>query len=223
MLLANQGLATPDEWRDNGFLAGWVAHNFLVGNGADAWRKMLDLYNRNSDWDLSVCTVPTQGYDPCPEYAKRHRDFPTALREHLAKNGYLVAEDAAEPAPAAGLVPSFDCNKARTASEIEICKSPKLAELDNILASGYAFIKKNQGRPAADVIGIPYWRAIAQCEGDEACIAKQQSEEIIALGRAGAPVSLPAWVSSPANASQQEPAPAPALTQQQAPVSSPNT
>jgi S1-C subfamily serine protease len=221
MLLANQGLATQDEWRDNGFLAGWVAHNFLVENGVDAWRKMLDLYNRNSDWDLSVCTVPTQGYDPCPEYAKRHRDFPTALREHLAKNGYLVAEDAAGPAPAAGVVPSFDCNKARTASEIEICRSPKLAELDNILASGYAFIKKNQGRPAADVIGIPNWRAIAQCEGDEACIAKRQSEEIIALGRAGAPVSLPAWVSSPANASQQEPPPAPALTQQQAPVSKP--
>ena len=221
MLLANQGLATPDEWRDNGFLAGWVAHNFLVGNGADAWRKMLDLYNRNSDWDLSVCTVPTQGYDPCPEYAKRHRDFPTALREHLAKNGYLVAGDAAEPAPVVGMSPSFDCNKARTPSEIEICRSPRLAELDNILAAGYAFIKTNQGRPAADAIGIPYWKAIAQCEGDEACIAGRQSEEIVALGRAGAPVSLPAWVSGPANASQQEPPPAPALTQEPAPASKP--
>ena len=221
MLLANQGLATPDEWRDNGFLAGWVAHNFLVGNGADAWRKMLDLYNRNSDWDLSVCTVPTQGYEPCPEYAKRHRDFPTALREHLAKNGYLVAGDAAEPAPVVGISPSFDCNKARTPSEIEICRSPRLAELDNILASGYAFIKKNQGRPAADAIGIPYWKAIARCEGDEACVAGRQSEEIVALGRAGAPVSLPAWVSGPANASQQEPPPAPALTQEPAPASKP--
>jgi S1-C subfamily serine protease len=221
MLLANQGLATPDEWRDNGFLAGWVAHNFLVGNGADAWRKMLDLYNRNSDWDLSVCTVPTQGYDPCPEYAKRHRDFPTALRELLAKNGYLVAGDAAEPAPVVGVSPSFDGSKARTPSEIEICRSPRLAELDNILASGYAFIKKNQGRPAADAIGIPYLKAIAQCEGDEACIAGRQSEEIVALGRAGAPVSLPAWVSSPANASQQEPPPAPALTQEPAPASKP--
>ena len=99
MLLANQGLATPDEWRDNGFLAGWVAHNFLVGNGADAWRKMLDLYNRNSDWDLSVCTVPVQGYDPCPEYAKRRRDFPTALREHLARNGYLSPSPPSAPQP----------------------------------------------------------------------------------------------------------------------------
>ena len=32
MLLADQGLATPDMWRDNGFLGGWVAHNVLVGN-----------------------------------------------------------------------------------------------------------------------------------------------------------------------------------------------
>ncbi len=200
MLLADQGLATPDEWRDNGFLGGWVAHNFLVGNGTEAWRKMLDLYNPNSDWDLSVCTVPTQGYDPCPDYAKRHRDFPTALREHLAKNGYLVDGAATAPAPIAGVNPSFDCNKARTPSEIEICRSPRLAELDNILAAGYAFIKTTQGRPAADAVGIPYWKAIAQCDGDEACIAQRQSEEIAALARAGAPVSLPAWASNPANA-----------------------
>jgi hypothetical protein len=71
MLLADQGLATPDRWRDNGFLGGWVAHNALIGNGADAWVKMLQLYDRNSDWDLSVCTVATKGYDPCPEYPKR--------------------------------------------------------------------------------------------------------------------------------------------------------
>ena len=206
MLLADQGLATPDEWRDNGFLAGWVAHNFLVGNGPAAWRKMLDLYNRNSDWDLSVCTVPTS--DPCPEYAKRRRDFPTALREHLAQNGYLV-EGPAAPAPVAGMSPSFDCGRARAASEIEICRSPRLAELDNILAAGYAFIRTNQGRPAADAIGIPYLKAIAQCDGDAGCIARQQSEEIAALARAGAPVSLPAWASGTADAREPPPPVAP--------------
>ncbi len=225
MLLADQGLATPDMWRDNGFLGGWVAHNMLVGNGAEAWRKMLELYNRNSDWDLSVCTVPTKGYDPCPEYAKRRRDFPTALREHLAKNGYLINGAVAPPAVVASARPSFDCNKARTLSEIEICRSPRLAELDNILAAGYAFIKTTQGRPAADTIGIPYWKAIAQCDGNEACIAQRQSEEIAALANAGAPVSLPEWARGQASAPQlkqpvvppgpaaakgpEEPAPAP--------------
>jgi serine protease Do len=111
MLLADQGLATPDEWRDNGFLAGWVAHNFPVGNGAEAWRKTLDLYNRNSDWDLSVCTVPTEGYDPCPGHAKRHRDFPAALREHLARNGYIVAGAAAGPTPVVGASPPWQADQ----------------------------------------------------------------------------------------------------------------
>ena len=160
MLLANEGLATPEMWRDNGFLAGWVAHNALVGSGRDAWRRMLNLYNRNSDWDLSVCTIPT---NPCPENAKRFRDFPTALREHLAKNGYSL--DGIVGASAGSISPSFDCNKARTPSEIGICRSPRLAELDNILAAGYAFIKKTQGRPAADVIGIPYWNSLPSAKG----------------------------------------------------------
>jgi S1-C subfamily serine protease len=203
ILLARQGLASHEDWRDNGFLAGWVAHNYLLGNGADAWRRMLDLYNRSSEWDLSVCTVPTKNYDPCPDYAKRQRDFPTALREHLVKYGYLGG--GIESAPVVGVSPSFDCNKARSPSEIAICRSPRLAELDNILAAGYAFIKTNQGRPAADAIGVPYWKAVAQCEGDEACIAGRQSEEIIALARAGAPVSLPAWASAPVNAPVPEP------------------
>ena len=145
MLRANEGRATPEEWRDNGFLAGWVAHSALLGWGSEAWRRMLDLYNRNSDWDLSVCTVPTKDTNPCPESAKRFRDFPTALREHLAQNGYSL--DGGATAAAQAIRPSFDCAKARTSSEIEICRSPRLAELDNILAAGYAFIRKTQGRP----------------------------------------------------------------------------
>lgn len=211
MLLANQGLATADMWRDNGFLAGWVAHNTMVGTGAEAWRKMLSLYNRNSDWDLSVCTVPTKGFDPCPENAKRRRDFPTALREDLAKYGYSLAGIVADPFVTVG--PSFDCNKARSRSEIAICRSPRLSELDNILAAGYAFIKMTKGRPAADGIGIPYWRLVAECEGDEACIARRQSQEIAAFAQAGAPISLPAWGSAPVNPQPQptNPAPAPAV------------
>ncbi len=98
-LLADQGRATSERWRDNGFLAGWVAHNALIGNGVEAWQKMLNLYDRNSEWDLSVCTVATKNFDPCPEDAKRYRDFPTALREHLAKNGYVLEGAAAPPPP----------------------------------------------------------------------------------------------------------------------------
>ena len=31
--------------------------------------------------------------------------------------------------------PSFNCNNARTPSEIQICRNPKLSELDNVLAA----------------------------------------------------------------------------------------
>jgi S1-C subfamily serine protease len=182
---------------------------------------MLALYNRNSDWDLSVCAVPTSDASPCPEYARRRRDFPTALRDHLAKNGYSLEGIVARSTGAAR--PSFDCGKARTPSEIAICGSPRLAELDNILAAGYAFIKTTQGRPAADAIGIPYWRAIGQCAGDPACIAERQSQEISALAAAGAPVSLPAWALAPASAPQPQPnAPAPADARAE-PTPSPKT
>jgi S1-C subfamily serine protease len=202
LLLAVQGLVTPDTWRDNGFLAGWVAHNALIGSGGEAWRRMLALYNRNSDWDLSVCAVATSGDAPCPEYAKRQRDFPTALRDLLAKNGYSL-EGIATPSNGAAR-PSFDCRKARSPSEMAVCGSPRLAELDDILAAGYQFIKATQGLRAADAIGIPYWRAIGQCEGEPACIAQRQSAEISALAAAGAPVSLPAWALAPANAPQPQ-------------------
>jgi S1-C subfamily serine protease len=198
MLLADQGLATPDMWRDNGYLAGWVAHSALVGNGAEAWSRMLNLYDRNSDWDLSTCAKDD---NPCPEFEKRQRDFPTALRELLAQTGYSL--DGVAGASVRATSPSFDCNKAHTPSEIQICRSPRAAELDNILAAGYAFIKMTQGRPAADGIGVWYWKLIAHCEGDEECIVRRQTQEISALARAGAHVSLPSWVSVPAPSEEQ--------------------
>ena len=81
--------------------------------------------------------------------------------------------------------------------------------MDNILAYSYAFIKTTQGLPAADAIGIPYWKQIAQCDGDDACISRQQSDEISALALAGAPVALPPWASAPATDAAPQPTPAP--------------
>ena len=98
--------------------------------------------------------------------------------------------------PARAATPSFDCAKARTATEIQICQSPRLAELDNVLAAGYAFLKTTRGRPAADQIGIPYWRIIGQCDGDQQCIGRGQIDEIAALRAAGAPISLPTWAAT---------------------------
>ena len=37
--------------------------------------------------------------------------------------------------------PSFDCTKARQPDEFTICATPALAELDNIVAAGYGYLK----------------------------------------------------------------------------------
>ncbi len=91
--------------------------------------------------------------------------------------------------------PSFDCNKARLPDEFAICRSSHLAELDNLVAGRYAFLKSTQGRPAADQVGIPFWRLRQSCQSDEACIRQRQIEAIKAYHAAGAPVTLPSWAS----------------------------
>ena len=88
MLLANQGLRHPRRLARQ-----WIPCRLGRAQCVGRQRRRClaqdaRFYNRNSDWDLSVCTVSQT--NPCPEYAKRYRDFPTALREHLAKNGYSL-------------------------------------------------------------------------------------------------------------------------------------
>ena len=152
---------------------------------------------------------PRQGYDPCPEYAKRRRDFPTALRERLAQNGYLIAEVSPSRPRSSGRVPASTATRRGRPARSKSVGRPGWPSWTTSLAAGYAFIKTTQGRAAADAIGIPYWKAIAQCDGDEGCIAQRQSEEIVALAQAGAPVSLPPWTSGPASAPQPQPPVAP--------------
>lgn len=101
MLLAQQSLADADMWHDNGFLGGWVAHKALIGEGADAWRLMLQNYNRNADWTLTDCAIQPPRDTACPDADQRTIDFPTALKEHLAAGGYDIAgvTDPEPPAP----------------------------------------------------------------------------------------------------------------------------
>jgi tetratricopeptide (TPR) repeat protein len=92
--------------------------------------------------------------------------------------------------------PSFDCSKARFPDEFVICRTPQLAELDNLAAAGYAFLKSTRGRPFADQIGIPFWRLRQACQSDAYCIRQRQIEAINAYQAAGAPVSTPTWASA---------------------------
>jgi uncharacterized protein len=108
---------------------------------------------------------------------------------------------------ASGQSPSFDCNKARHPDEVAICQTPQLAELDNLVAAGYDFLKSTRGRPFADQIGIPFWRSRQACESDIDCIRRSQIEAINGYRSAGAPLVLPQWAIAQEAASHTASAP----------------
>jgi hypothetical protein len=116
----------------------------------------------------------------------------------------LGATLAANPALAES--PSFDCSKARLPDEIVICQTPQLAELDNLEAAGYAFLRKTRGRAFADEIGIPIWRQRRACQADVNCVQQRQIEGIQTYQTLGAPVILPGWVSQQGISGPQSPA-----------------
>ena len=88
---------------------------------------------------------------------------------------------------AAAQSPSFDCTKARLPDEIAICRTPELAELDDVIAAAYAYLKSTRGRAYADQIGIPFWRLRQACRYDTGCIRNVQAQAISAYQAAGAP------------------------------------
>jgi hypothetical protein len=78
----------PDE-DVNGFLAGYVGEKILLGEGKQAWRLMLDYYDKASDWGLDVCDKPLNDDGECPgEEVKL--TFPDALERMLKENGYKL-------------------------------------------------------------------------------------------------------------------------------------
>ena len=81
----------PDDpsWHDNGFLAGWVASKMLVGQGADAWTRMLAGYDHNPDFGPEECST-SQPVESCPENKKSRIPFPIALKSFLVKSGYIL-------------------------------------------------------------------------------------------------------------------------------------
>ena len=92
---------------------------------------------------------------------------------------------------AAAQSPSFDCGKAHLPDEIAICRTPELAELDNIIAAAYAYLKSTRGRGYADQVGIPFWRLRQACQYDAGCIRQVQVQAINAYQAAGAPIVMP--------------------------------
>ncbi len=93
-----------------------------------------------------------------------------------------------------GLRPSFDCSKASLPDEYAICSNSYLAELDNLVAAGYKFLKSTKGRAYAEAVGKPLLKLRMACKSDIDCIAERQIDAISAYQLSGAPILLPSWV-----------------------------
>jgi hypothetical protein len=75
------------EEHDNGACAPYVASAARIGQFAEAWKVMLQNYDRNSDWQLDFCDVG--GADGKCAKSVSFKTFPQALDWFLHRHGYL--------------------------------------------------------------------------------------------------------------------------------------
>ncbi|MDE2385774.1 MAG: hypothetical protein KGO53_14255 [Alphaproteobacteria bacterium] len=85
----------PDDWKSNGFLAGWVASKIRLGQGDEAWARFMANYEKASDFGPQLCTTGAK-VDDCPADKLAPVPIPKALAAHLKENGYTPLPKAAE-------------------------------------------------------------------------------------------------------------------------------
>lgn len=85
----------PDSWKQNGFLAGWVASKIRLGEGDVAWKKVLANIDLKSDFGPQECTSG-QDVSDCPAENLKSIPILKALARFLKENGYGPLPSAAE-------------------------------------------------------------------------------------------------------------------------------
>ncbi len=90
-----QAKVRPDSWKQNGFLAGWVAAKIRLGQGIDAWNTVAQNIDKNSGFGPQECTTG-QKIDDCPDGKSKPIPILKALAGFLKENGYTPLPDAAE-------------------------------------------------------------------------------------------------------------------------------
>ena len=86
---------SPDMWKQNGYLAGWVASKIRLGQGDEAWALFMKNYEKENGFGPQECTSGQKVAD-CPNDNLKAIPIPKALAGFLRENGYL-------PLPAAAL------------------------------------------------------------------------------------------------------------------------
>jgi hypothetical protein len=87
--------------------------------------------------------------------------------------------------------PSFDCARASMPDERAICSDEEASQLDSVVASGHAYVRKTYGDQAAKAMGGPLLEARQSCGADLACVKQAQRNAIRAYQGRGAPVTIP--------------------------------
>jgi hypothetical protein len=82
-----EGVDPVKRWSTRGFLAGWVAAKTRVGEGADAFRALVDHWDGKDDQGEDVC-VSGVDLDKCAKRNIAHLKFPDALKLFLDQTGY---------------------------------------------------------------------------------------------------------------------------------------
>jgi clan AA aspartic protease (TIGR02281 family) len=89
--------------------------------------------------------------------------------------------------------PSFSCARARAPDELAICSNPELAQLDNAIAAGYAYVRQASGDAFAKKANSPLFQARLSCGANAACIRERQIEAVRTYHDLGAPVNYSVW------------------------------
>lgn len=69
--------------------------------------------------------------------------------------------------------PSFDCNDASTRTELAICASPELSQLERLMVQSYEGLAATIGQDEARRIADDLLARRQACEGDTSCIAER--------------------------------------------------
>ena len=120
----------------NGACAAFVAAAARAGQFNNAWRVMLQFYNRYSSWELPSACRLTALESECPlEETVRFSSYPEALQWFLGDVGVIAPSYLAPSSDDQSA--SFDCMDAKNDVEVLICGDSDLRRLDRLLATTY--------------------------------------------------------------------------------------
>jgi hypothetical protein len=82
-----EGVDPAERWKSPGFLAGWVAAKARIGEGADAYKALLDHWDAKSDAGEDVCRTGGD-LEACSRKNIARLKFPERLKLFLDQTGY---------------------------------------------------------------------------------------------------------------------------------------